>query len=190
MNISDIITRQFAWQKTMDSNAEVMWLAGLEEIGELTASLGYADWKKVDRDELNILIEMADIVIFIINVAYYKKQPLKPIIELAPAESDYLFLRKLTYTFTTDQYNQAIRLIVNQNPAVVNYILGKQALNKLRQDYGYKQGEYFKNWGTNLQPIEDNAFLVHCLDKAWTFEETYNYLEDTYLKVQTSRLPL
>lgn len=59
--------------------------------------------------------------------------------------------------------------------------IGKNALNALRQDYGYKDGSYNKNWGGR----EDNEWLSDILmtyrgKKILFPEEIYNDLEKKY----------
>lgn len=41
--------------------------------------------------------------------------------------------------------------------------VSKNVLNIFRQNNGYKQGTYIKNWGTDSAPVEDNVFLEQLL---------------------------
>jgi len=59
------------------------------------------------------------------------------------------------------------------------YIL-KNALNKLRQDYGYKEGKYQKIWGG----MEDNRYLLKLLEKdVDDIDDAYKMLKDVYESV-------
>ena len=56
--------------------------------------------------------------------------------------------------------------------------IGKNCLNKFRQDHGYKEGTYIKQWDGN----EDNVVMVAQLQKIdnVSFEELYKALENNY----------
>jgi hypothetical protein len=57
------------------------------------------------------------------------------------------------------------------------YIL-KNALNKLRQDYDYKNGNYKKKWGDK----EDNEYLLELAESqdVTSFDQAYNLLKKIY----------
>lgn len=48
--------------------------------------------------------------------------------------------------------------------ALICYYHGKNALNVFRQEHGYKQGTYRKNWGTVANPQEDNMVLAELIE--------------------------
>jgi dimeric dUTPase (all-alpha-NTP-PPase superfamily) len=56
--------------------------------------------------------------------------------------------------------------------------IGKNCLNKFRQDHGYKEGTYIKEWNGD----EDNVVMVSILEKMEnvSFEELYTALEKNY----------
>lgn len=61
--------------------------------------------------------------------------------------------------------------------------IGKNVLNKFRQDNGYKAGTYQKEWFGE----EDNVWLVRFRDElgsSLTFENLYNKLEEKYLETK------
>ncbi len=151
--IQKIVERQIGFQRQMSSNTQVMKLALLEELGEYIASMGYADWKKVERDEKNMDIELIDMAIFAINVAYYENEILVP---LPYKVADELELVDAIVNFYSTGFWIAIPyMIFNYRPILKDVVIAKQALNKLRQDYGYKTGEYIKDWNGQ----EDNTYL-------------------------------
>jgi dimeric dUTPase (all-alpha-NTP-PPase superfamily) len=60
--------------------------------------------------------------------------------------------------------------------------IGKNTLNKFRQDNGYKEGTYIKSWNG----IEDNAVMIEILEaiEHASFDEVYNKLEESYKKIK------
>ena len=59
--------------------------------------------------------------------------------------------------------------------------IGKNCLNKLRQDNGYKEGTYIKVWNGK----EDNVVMMEILDtlQNTTFDNVYNKLSEIYAKL-------
>ena len=59
--------------------------------------------------------------------------------------------------------------------------IGKNCLNQFRQDNGYKEGTYIKNWATK----EDNVVMVEILDTLDNvdFDTLYKKLNDSYKKL-------
>ena len=59
--------------------------------------------------------------------------------------------------------------------------IGKNCLNKFRQDNGYKEGTYIKVWNNS----EDNVAMLEALDSCEniTFDEVYKKLNDIYSKL-------
>lgn len=59
--------------------------------------------------------------------------------------------------------------------------IGKNCLNKFRQDNGYKEGTYIKVWNGK----EDNVAMMEILDSLEdiTFDSVYNALDDIYTKL-------
>ena len=190
MNISNLVFRQVKWQPQMQSNFETMWYAGVVEIGELVESMGHADWKKQDRDEMNLLVEAADIVIFAINCLWYQNEDIETDVNLTGTIGERFFTGALLKAWATEDFNYAISLCINQFPMAYDYALAKQALNQLRQDNGYKTGDYIKNWGTRSTAMEDNQFLQQVIGQNMSYDEMYSHLNKIYQKVKESRLPM
>jgi len=190
MNITPTVERQWQWQASMNSNYDTMWLAAVEEIGELVGSFGYADWKKTVRDEQNILVESADLFIFVINCAFYAGEPIQGKVNphLAPINDDRKFIQTITAALAQNDMDYLIAVLFTEYPMAYDYVMAKQALNALRQDNGYKQGEYIKNWGTSEKPFEDNRALTALLGRDLTYDKMYSLLETQYTAVQTTRL--
>lgn len=47
---------------------------------------------------------------------------------------------------------------------IIAYFHAKNLLNGFRQEHGYKQGTYRKNWGTEKEPREDNLVLAEIVE--------------------------
>jgi dimeric dUTPase (all-alpha-NTP-PPase superfamily) len=65
-------------------------------------------------------------------------------------------------------------------PELYNLYIGKNILNKFRQEHGYKEGTYIKIWNGQ----EDNIVMQNILNKnnSITPNELYNELEENYKK--------
>ncbi|WP_297915767.1 dUTP diphosphatase [uncultured Campylobacter sp.] len=76
----------------------------------------------------------------------------------------------------TDFFRVAIKCGVSLDILFEKYI-GKNVLNKFRQDHGYKEGSYRKIWGD----LEDNEVLIEVLSKgAVSANEIYEQLQKIY----------
>ena len=201
-------------------------LAHLSEIGELIDSMPFKWWKKQELDRLNVLVELTDILHFVLMydiVKYYrnaitnnkqdifnlmlKKLPEQiinygqmindvyknidnlgqliaiftndVIIAFRYFETDKIYLTALYFEFLK-QINKLLELTQND---IIEYIyqkyLLKNALNKLRQEEGYKQGEYNKLWNG----VEDNQYIFTQVPdniKINTIDEAYKYVKQIY----------
>lgn len=61
----------------------------------------------------------------------------------------------------------------------VGLYFGKNALNKFRQDNGYKENTYIKHW---FDGNEDNVHMMDVIKRINTFEEIYSELDAIYKK--------
>nr|WP_314871203.1 dUTP diphosphatase [uncultured Campylobacter sp.] len=76
----------------------------------------------------------------------------------------------------TDFFRVAIKCGVSLDTLFAKYI-GKNVLNKFRQNNGYKEGSYRKIWGD----LEDNEVLIEVLSKgAVSANEIYEQLQKIY----------
>ena len=75
-----------------------------------------------------------------------------------------------------DFFEVALLCGVNLN-ILFKYYLGKNVLNKFRQDHGYKEGTYIKTWNSK----EDNEVMLEILEsKPLTADELYSELKEVY----------
>jgi len=94
--------------------------------------------------------------------------------------------------FTTDDvlslvdafFKMAYKLQVNLDILYRLYV-GKNILNKFRQEHGYKEGKYIKKWNGK----EDNVVMQDILEKHpdVTPDELYEALEDAYRQVSSDK---
>ena len=174
--------RQIDFQRNMKSNSQVMKLALLEELGEYIASMGFADWKDTKRDEANMDIELIDIAIFATNIAFYEDTVRVPkMVKLIKHEWD--LVDSIVEMYYKQQWSEITYTIFKYNPELIKVIVAKQALNTLRQAYGYKAGEYIKDWNGQ----EDNTYLEGFYGQS--FDEVYEGMEKIYTdKILAARL--
>lgn len=80
-----------------------------------------------------------------------------------------------------DMYFKVAFSIMNLQDMYEMYVL-KNVLNIFRQNNGYKNGTYIKNWGKDK--IEDNEFLneyiKYNVEEEISFEKIYEYLDTKY----------
>lgn len=182
MKILSVIDRQISFQQNMKSSSQVMKLALLEEVGEYVASTGYADWKPTIRDEKNMDIELIDIAIFAINVGYYESK-VHHTRKIDPISFEVDLVDEIINLYSNKEWIEIAHLIFNSHPHLLDVVIAKQALNQLRKDYGYKTGEYIKDWNGQ----EDNVYLEGFYGQ--DYEEVYDNMEDIYTgKILAARL--
>lgn len=183
------------WKKAGYAWRRAMWI----EAGELADHMGYKWWKNVNAepDQKQLLLEVVDIFHFLLSeiiidgrnaenlhnsykwaashvYAPNKEAKLKQIEEFVAACLDSSSVEASFF-----QMMVAVNVSVED---LVKFYLGKNALNKFRQDNGYKEGLYRKQWMLNGESVEDNKVLEHVLatGSAVTFDSIYNDLEAIY----------
>lgn len=168
------------------------------ESAELMDHFGWKWWKKQTLDMEQVKLEIIDIWHFGLSMMLQKGQSVEEISTKALAVFSQQREKENLLT-CTEHFVSAIlpdndfdlkgfhRLMVAAtmtfDDLYCGYI-GKNVLNFFRQDHGYKEGAYKKNW----QGREDNlhlAELVQLLDHSVdTFkEDLYKALEDRYALV-------
>jgi len=195
------------WKKGIASNGKkIYWdICILTECAEILESTTYKHWKDVSRqpDIENIKIEIVDILHFILS-SYLERYDIKVVIDiLVNSESRvmdkmvysdddtikttkalmYCVLYDFNYMFSTFKY-----LVANIPDFtmldVYNLYIGKNVLNQFRQDNGYKEGKYVKQWKdmNNSNIVEDNVILQSIMkDMATvTYDELYKELSNHY----------
>lgn len=184
------------WKKAGYSWRRAMWI----ESAELVDHLGYKWWKNVDQkpDRQQILLEIVDIFHFIISESMVERKTADNIL------SSYEWAKRHTYAPNKEKQIKQVEEFVmlclesNQNiltsffqivvalkfeiEDVLRWYLGKNALNKLRQDHGYKDGTYRKQWTFDGELVEDNKVLEYVLRDSpdLGFQDIYAKLDAYY----------
>ena len=184
------------WRKANYAWRRAMWI----EAAELVDHVGYKWWKHTgDYDQKQVLLEVVDIFHFLLSdVLVENKAGGEQLV------NSYEWAKRHVYAPTKDKKIQQIEefvvLALEKHPIqaaffqvvvaldinindLLKYYLGKNALNKFRQDHGYKTGEYRKQWGYVGEVVEDNVVLEKILDAVDTvpsFDSIYADLKAIY----------
>lgn len=170
----------------------------IAESGELLESWGYKWWKKQEPDLENVKVEAIDLLHFAISqqierylnvfgtdqtletaithtVKHFKDTFQKDQDERSTEED----LEKLIESFISCDGGLKLyvlkeifnRLNMTNEDIYIAYIV-KNCLNKFRQDNGYKQGYYVKNWNGK----EDNAIAFEIANEWGADDELFDLL--------------
>ncbi|ARN75516.1 dUTP diphosphatase [Oceanicoccus sagamiensis] len=160
---ADWITQRFEWYRAI-------WI----ECGELVEHYGYKWWKKQDPDMDQVKLEVIDIWHFGMSALFTEGETLEDIAELMQGQLigyqyEGLGVREATEALAQDSLESkgfSVSLFWDLLNAVemdfddlYRQYVGKNVLNFFRQDNGYKEGTYIKQW----QGREDNEHLVEIL---------------------------
>ena len=182
----DYLDKNFNWNSAI-----------IAESGELLDSLGYKWWKKQEPDMENVKVEAIDLLHFVISqniqANYFDKTDY---ISKTIKDFEDMFLEKIDcfydekdIEFIIDALNFSLykrfftmkvlfkSLNMNNEDVYIAYIT-KNCLNKFRQDNGYKDGSYIKNWNGR----EDNIVAFEIANEWGADEELF---EQLYLDLET-----
>ncbi|MDS1370679.1 dUTP diphosphatase [Aliarcobacter butzleri] len=183
----DYLEKNFNWNSAI-----------IAESGELLESLGYKWWKKQEPDMENVKVEAIDLLHFVISEVIQEKGISKCISYLKYwFKDDYLYslkeyeyntIEQLISLFISSSDNRFLylkmifRKLEMSNEDVYIAFITKNCLNKFRQDNGYKDGTYIKDWNGK----EDNVVAFEIANE-WgadeeLFEQLYKDLETYYNK--------
>lgn len=173
----------------------------IAESGELLDSLGYKWWKKQVPDMDNVKVEAVDLLHFVISESiqlYYSfEKNEKESINTTIIDLEDYFEEKETY----DDFNEAnIEILISHlnydhfdrffimkqifkalnmsNEEVYIAYIVKNCLNKFRQNNGYKDGSYIKDWNDR----EDNVVAYEIANEWGVDEELF---EQLYMDLET-----
>lgn len=172
------------------------------ECGELIEHFGYKWWKKQDADMEQVRLEVIDIWHFGLSALFEPGKSIETMAqeisdELAGFEQQGLDVRLATealalHCLQSQRFSPTLfwELMLASGldfDSLYTAYVGKNVLNFFRQDNGYKEGTYVKNWAGR----EDNEHLVELveqLDKsAEDFDtQVYQALERRYQEVSAS----
>ena len=183
----DWIEQKFAWHRAL-------WI----ECGELIDHYGYKWWKKQTPEMEQVKLEIVDIWHFGMSMLFDGRSidqiaadlvadlakdevPQRGVLEAGEElATSVLASRKFSIVDFTSLMESAEMSLDDLYAAYV----GKNVLNFFRQDFGYKEGTYQKNWAGR----EDNEHLVELVDELDTAagdfpDQLYVALSQRYQKL-------
>ena len=186
---SDWRTAGYNWRRAM-------WV----ESAELVDMMGYKWWKNIhhtDWDKKQILLEVVDIFHFLLSEVLIDRKTAEEIYNAyiwathhsyAPTKErkirqvEEFVMSCLDMQTVMSPFFQVVCVLDIPLEDVLKYYLGKNCLNKFRQDNGYKDGTYQKQWLFNGQLVEDNKVLEHIIESSsvTNSETIYNELKTIY----------
>ena len=163
------------------------------ECAELLDHHGWKWWKKQQPDVNQIALELVDIWHFGLSLLLLKDKTQESICDSVAqafdknyASADFaLNLEAFTAkTLTTKDFDLEgfvglVKGINMQFDQLYIAYVGKNVLNFFRQDHGYQDGSYHKQWGGK----EDNEHLVEIVEKLDTNLPTFK--DDLYSEMKT-----
>ncbi len=176
-------TQNFQWYRAI-------WI----ECAELLDHYGWKWWKKQQPDIDQIALELVDIWHFGLSLLLLKNQSHEQIAELVVEQLSFpksgedfpqdleTFTSEtlITKDFDVAGFATLMRGInMNFDQLYIGYV-GKNVLNFFRQDNGYQDGSYQKQWGGK----EDNEHLVEIVAKLDTSASSFK--DDLYSKMQST----
>jgi dimeric dUTPase (all-alpha-NTP-PPase superfamily) len=202
--LKQALVNMLTMQHNMNSRVHENWIdqnfewyrAAWIECGELIEHYGYKWWKKQEPDLDQVRLEVIDIWHFGLSALFRDGKDIEQIAgeiaaELAAYQPSGLGVREATealaldslqtQSFSPSRFWDLMLATGLDFESLYSAYVGKNVLNFFRQDNGYKEGTYVKNWAGR----EDNEHLVDLvepLDKsAGDFaEQVYQALQQRY----------
>lgn len=179
------------WRNAGNAWYRAIWV----ECAELLDHYGWKWWKKQEPDMAQVHLELIDIWHFGLS-NLLEEMPKEKIVagiskflseEQAPLEREfkdnlefYTLATLSMKAFNATMFLQLCDQVGLSFDDLYKGYVGKNVLNFFRQDHGYKEGSYRKNW---YDGREDNAHLIEILDKTQDKDEIYHSLEQRYAVV-------
>ena len=166
------------------------------ECGELIDHYGFKWWKKQDPDMEQVRLEAIDIWHFGMSALFVENKSIEDIAaemegEIRDHQPSGLDVRESTEAlalnclqtkgFSVGLFWDLMLASGLEFDSLYTAYVGKNVLNFFRQDHGYKEGTYVKNWSGK----EDNEHLVELVESLDTTDEElarhlYQALEKRY----------
>ena len=155
--------QNFAWYRAI-------WI----ECAELLDHYGWKWWKHQEMDRDQVVLELIDIWHFGLSILIVNdsdKEQLCQDLTLGLSDSaSFEFPEQLeafteqvlhTRSFDVRRFGALMKTIGLDFDELYSSYVGKNVLNMFRQDKGYKEGTYIKNWGGK----EDNEWLIDVMQQ-------------------------
>lgn len=171
------------------------------ECAELVDSMPWKHWKSINAswDLENIQIELVDIWHFLLSLAIMKKSKdevkntftrfkfyktdknLNDILEYSRELIHRSSAKEQDIAKLTDVFLNLTCLCDLEFNRLYKIYIGKNVLNKFRQDNGYKEGIYKKLWNGK----EDNVIMYELLENEIKgFDDLYGKLDEIYKRIK------
>ncbi len=160
---ADWISQRFEWYRAV-------WI----ECAELMDHVGYKWWKKQTPEWEQVRLEVVDIWHFGMSALFQPEQDLSDLADLIVSEvaaagigdadihsaTEALARASLeTQSFSVRHFVALMQACDLSSAELYRHYVGKNVLNFFRQDHGYQEGTYIKQW----QDREDNEHLSEIL---------------------------
>ena len=179
------------WKEQGHDYYRAIWV----ECAEMLDHFGWKWWKKQEPDINQVKLELVDIWHFALSELIRSGQLNESLgEELAKVESvkatpetfrkavESLAISSLqSRSFQMSDFTNAMRTLPMDLKELFSLYVGKNVLNRFRQDNGYKEGSYRKLWAGR----EDNEYLIEILESVSAepeqmFNTIYQQLEQRY----------
>lgn len=201
------LANMLTMQHNMNSRVHDNWIeqnfewyrAAWIECGELIEHYGYKWWKKQEPDMEQVRLEVIDIWHFGMSALFRDGKSIAQIAdematELATHQPSGLGVREATEelalhslqsrSFSPSRFWDLMLAAGLDFDSLYTAYVGKNVLNFFRQDHGYKDGSYLKNWA-GREDNEHLAELVASMDHGASdfAEQVYQALDQRYRSV-------
>jgi len=174
MKEHEMIDHMFALQEELNirikgphwRDLNLDWLRAVwVECGEAMGYMNWKWWANKPMDLLNLQIELVDIFHF--GMSWYLQRNITPHINDCawPGKTDVEVLEFIASQaitrcgFPIDTFLMLCERMGMDVPDLYKLYIGKQVLNRFRQDHGYKKGTYQKIWTIETCKDEDNVHM-------------------------------
>ena len=165
------------------------------ECAEMLDHFGWKWWKNQEPDIDQVKLELVDIWHFALSELIRSEQlheslgaelanvePIDSTPEIFREAIESLAISSLqSRSFKMSDFTYAMRTLPMDLKELFALYVGKNVLNRFRQDHGYKEGSYRKLWAGR----EDNEHLIEILESIFVepeemFDMLYQQLEQRY----------
>lgn len=162
------------WQKQGWPWYRAIWL----ECGELMDHYGYKWWKSQEPDMAQVRLEIVDIWHFGLSDLYQAEFTAEEVANTIIEQVEQISQPRKALALRDAIENLVANLLISKRFSVADFwvlltaaemdfdvlfrdYVGKNVLNVFRQDHGYKEGTYIKQWAGR----EDNEHLVELMEE-------------------------
>jgi hypothetical protein len=200
--LKQALVNMLTMQHNMNTRVHENWVdqdfewyrAAWIECGELIEHYGYKWWKKQEPDMEQVRLEVIDIWHFGLSALFQEGKSVEQIATEIDAElavhkptgqgvreaTEALALHSLqTKGFSPTRFWDLMLASGLDFDSLYTAYVGKNVLNFFRQDHGYQEGTYVKNWAGR----EDNEHLVELVAPLDTTAEDFS--QQVYQALQT-----